>query len=97
MFGFRIQDFTYITDANFISDEELSKIKGTKVLVLNALRKTEHISHFSLQQALEIIEKIQPEKAFVTHLSHQMGKPGHVEGSLPSNVRIAFDGQCVKI
>ena len=97
VFGFRINDFTYITDANFISDEELAKIKGTKVLVINALRKIEHISHFTLQQALDVIEKIQPEKAFLTHLSHQMGKHVHVEGSLPSNVRIAYDGQQVEV
>lgn len=97
VFGFRIKDFTYITDANFISDEELAKVKGSKVLVINALRHEEHISHFTLKQALEIIEKIQPEKAFLTHLSHQMGKHGHVEGALPSNVRIAFDGQQFKI
>ena len=97
VFGYRINDFTYITDANFISEEELSKIKGTKILVLNALRKEEHISHFTLQQALEIIEKIQPEKAFLIHLSHQMGKHGHVESGLPSNVRIAYDGLQIEI
>jgi phosphoribosyl 1,2-cyclic phosphate phosphodiesterase len=97
VFGYRINDFTYITDANFISDNELEKVKGSKILVINALRQTEHISHFTLKQALEIIEKIQPEKAFLTHLSHQMGKHVHVESSLPPNVRIAYDGLSLEI
>ncbi|HWZ23064.1 MAG TPA: MBL fold metallo-hydrolase [Cytophagaceae bacterium] len=92
VFGYRIKDFTYITDANFISETELEKIKGTKVLVLNALRKEKHLSHFNLQEALEIIEKVQPEKAYLLHLSHQMGKHLQVEKSLPANVHIAYDG-----
>jgi phosphoribosyl 1,2-cyclic phosphate phosphodiesterase len=92
VFGFRIKDFTYITDANFISEEELEKIKGSKVLVLNALRKTDHISHFTLPQALEIIEKVKPERAYLTHLSHQMGRHNEVEQELPENVKIAYDG-----
>jgi phosphoribosyl 1,2-cyclic phosphate phosphodiesterase len=92
VFGYRILDFTYITDANFISDTELEKIKGTKILVLNALRKEAHISHFTLAEALAIIEKIQPEKAYLLHLSHHMGKHNEVERELPSNVRIAYDG-----
>ncbi len=90
--GFRMGDFTYITDANEISEEELEKIKGSKVLVLNALRKEAHVSHFTLQQALEIIEKVQPEKAFLTHVSHQLGKHAEVENELPDNVFLAFDG-----
>lgn len=92
VFGYRVEDFTYITDANFISDKELEKIKGSKILVLNALRKEKHLSHFNLQEALEIIENIQPEKAYLLHLSHQMGKHLHVEKSLPPNVHIAYDG-----
>lgn len=97
VFGYRVNDFTYITDANFISDEELEKIKGSKVLVLNALREAEHISHFTLQQALAIIERVQPEKAFLIHLSHQMGLHREVERKLPSNVRIAYDGLKLEI
>jgi phosphoribosyl 1,2-cyclic phosphate phosphodiesterase len=89
--GFRIQDFTYITDANYISEEELHKIKGTKYLVLNALQKTPHISHFTLAQALEMIEKLQPEQAFLTHISHKMGRHADVSKELPANVQIAYD------
>ncbi|MBC8047482.1 MAG: MBL fold metallo-hydrolase, partial [Fimbriimonadaceae bacterium] len=86
VYGFRINNFTYITDANFISDIEKEKIKGSEVLVLNALRKTKHISHFNLQEALEVIEEIKPGKTYLTHLSHQMGKHTDVEKELPENV-----------
>lgn len=92
VFGFRINHFTYITDANFISDAELEKVKGTKILVLNALRKEKHISHFSLSEALELIERIQPEQAWLTHISHQMGLHEEVSQTLPPNVHLAWDG-----
>lgn len=90
--GFRVNDFTYITDANFISDEEIEKIKGTKVLVLNALRRSKHISHFTLAEALELVKKINPEKAYFTHISHQLGLHDEVSKELPSNVELAYDG-----
>lgn len=90
--GFRLGDFTYITDANFISDEELEKVKGSKVLVINALRKTTHISHFTLDEALEVIDKIKPEKAYITHISHMMGLHAVVEKELPAHVHLAYDG-----
>lgn len=90
--GFRVNDFTYITDANFISDEEIEKIKGTKVLVLNALRRSKHISHFTLEEALELVKKINPEKAYFTHISHQLGLHDEVSKELPSNVELAYDG-----
>lgn len=90
--GFRINDFTYITDANYISDEEMEKIKGTKHFVINALQKEEHISHFTLDQALEVIEKVKPEKAYLTHISHKLGKHRDVSKELPENVVLAFDG-----
>ncbi len=89
--GFRFGDFTYITDANFIADDELAKVKGTKVLVINALRKTKHISHFTLDEALEVIEKIQPERAYITHISHMMGLHAEVQRELPPNVFLAHD------
>ncbi len=92
VFGFRVQDFTYITDASYISDEEKKKITGSKILVINALRKSPHISHFSLEQALEVIKEVKPEKAFITHLSHFMGLHEAIEESLPENVFIAYDG-----
>ncbi|MEZ4936486.1 MAG: MBL fold metallo-hydrolase [Crocinitomicaceae bacterium] len=90
--AFRIKDFTYITDANYVADEEFEKIKGTKVLVLNALRKTQHISHFSLDEALEFIDRIQPERAYLTHISHYFGLHEQEEINLPSNVFLAYDG-----
>lgn len=90
--GFRIGDFTYITDANYISKQEKDKIKGSKILVLNALRKTKHISHFNLKEALDLIEEIQPEKTYLTHISHLMGKHEEVQKELPENVFLAYDG-----
>ncbi len=90
--GFRFGDFTYITDANFISDEELEKVKGTQVLVLNALRKTTHISHFTLDEALEVIDKVKPKIAYITHISHMMGLHAEVTKELPAHVHLAYDG-----
>ncbi len=90
--GFRIQDFTYITDANFISEEEMEKIKGSKVLVLNALHHMNHHSHFNVKQALAVIEKIKPEQAYLTHISHQMGTHRHTSLNLPEGVDLAYDG-----
>lgn len=95
--GFRFKDFTYITDANFIREDQLDKIKGSRYLVLNALRRESHISHFTLDEALEIIDKIKPEKAWLTHISHQLGKHQDVMKELPSGVELAYDGLTVKI
>jgi phosphoribosyl 1,2-cyclic phosphate phosphodiesterase len=93
VFGYRIGDFTYITDAKTISDEVIDKMKGSKVLVINALRKEPHVSHFTLQEALEMINRIKPGKAYLTHLSHQMGKHDLLNKELPENVECAYDGQ----
>lgn len=90
--AFRIENFTYITDANFIAEEELKKIKGTEILVVNALRKTKHISHFNLEEALDLIKKINPKKAYLTHISHLFGKHEEESPNLPKNVFIAYDG-----
>ena len=92
VFGFRIGDFSYITDANYISDHEKEKIKNSKVLVLNALRREPHISHFTLDQAIELVNELKPEKAYFTHISHQLGLHGDVEKELPQNIEIAYDG-----
>jgi len=92
IFGYRIGDFTYITDANYISENEKEKIRGTKVLVINALQKSDHVSHYTLSQALEVIEDIKPDIAYLTHISHNMGLHAEVEKELPINVRLAFDG-----
>jgi phosphoribosyl 1,2-cyclic phosphate phosphodiesterase len=90
--GFRIGDFTYITDAKTIGEEERLKIRGTKVLIINALRKEEHISHFNLEEALAFIEDIQPEKAYITHISHLFGTHKEISDILPENVFAAYDG-----
>ena len=92
VFGFRIGDFTYITDANFISEREKEKIKGSKVLVLNALRREPHISHFTMDEALKLIEELKPEKAYLTHISHQLGLHAVVSHELPEGVELAYDG-----
>lgn len=94
--GFRFEDFTYITDANYIAPEEKEKIKGSKILVVNALRKESHISHFTFGQAIELAEEIGAEMTYFTHISHQLGKHKDIEKELPSNIRIAYDGLVVK-
>jgi len=90
--AFRIDNFTYITDANYISDQEKEKIKGTEILVINALRKEAHISHFTLQQALDFISEIKPKKAYLTHISHLLGGHDAISLELPDNVFMAYDG-----
>ncbi len=91
--GFRFGDFTYITDGFKISDEELEKIKDSKALIINAIRHKEHYSHFNVTQALEIIEKINPQEAYLTHISHHMGLQKEVNLTLPSNVQLGYDEQ----
>lgn len=90
--GFKIKKLAYVTDANFISEEEKEKLKGLDVLILNALHKKEHISHYNLQQALEIVSELKPKKAYFTHISHQMGLHKNVQNELPENVFLAYDG-----
>lgn len=91
--GFRIGQFAYITDANYIAEEEKEKLKGLDVLILNALRKEKHISHFNLEEALSLIEELSPKKAYLTHISHLMGKHKDTEELLPDHIRVAYDGQ----
>ncbi len=95
--AFRIKDFTYITDAKTISEEEKNKIRGSKVLVVNALRAEDHISHYTIAEALQLIEDVKPEIAYLTHLSHQFGLHAAMEGTLPANVKIAYDGLVIEI
>jgi phosphoribosyl 1,2-cyclic phosphate phosphodiesterase len=90
--GFRFNNFSYITDANFIPDETIDRLKGTEVLVLNALQRQEHISHFNLQQAVEMIEKLKPTKAYITHISHKLGSHADVSKELPEHISLAHDG-----
>lgn len=95
--GFRIGDFSYITDASYISSEEKEKIKGSKVIVLNALRNSKHVSHFSVQEAVDIIKELKPEAAYLTHLSHFVGLHHEVNSRLPEPVQLAYDGLVIKI
>lgn len=97
IFGYRIGNFTYITDCNYISDEEFEKIKGTEILVINALRMKKHVSHFTLDEAIDVIKKIQPKKAYLTHISHMMGLHEEVENELPSNIHLAYDGLTIEL
>ena len=90
--GFRVGDLTYITDTNFIPPDEMEKIKGSRFLIINALRKEKHISHFNLEEAVEIIKQVQPEKAYLTHLSHAFGKHDDIQKELPENVFVGYDG-----
>ena len=90
--GFRIGDFTYITDANFIPETEMEKIKGSKVFILNALRKQTHPTHYNLEQALEVAAALDIPKVYFTHLSHQIGLHEEVEASLPKGIHLAYDG-----
>lgn len=92
VFGFRINNFAYITDAKTIPEAELQKLKDLDVLVLNALRKTEHISHLNLEEAIEWAKRIKPQKTYFTHISHLMGKHNDVSVELPQNIEIAYDG-----
>ncbi len=90
--GFRIGDFTYITDANFIPETEMEKIKGSKVFILNALRKQTHPTHYNLEQALEVAAALDIPKVYFTHFSHQIGLHDEVEASLPKGIQLAYDG-----
>ena len=90
--GFRINDFVYITDANFISPKEKKKINGCKTLVINALRKKEHISHFTLEEAVSLSQEVGAIQTYLTHISHLMGTHNSVSKELPKGVQIAYDG-----
>ncbi|HAF28596.1 MAG TPA: hypothetical protein DCG75_06070 [Bacteroidales bacterium] len=92
VFGFRIGDFSYITDANYISEEEKKKLHGTKYFVINALRKQKHISHFSLAESLDLIKELSPKRAYITHISHQMGLHHDINEELPRGISLAYDG-----
>ncbi len=92
VYGFRFGDFTYITDANRIEDVEKEKIKGSKVLVLNALRKESHVSHFTLEEAVAMAMELEVPEVFFTHISHQLGKHEDINRELPPHIRLAYDG-----
>ncbi len=89
--GFRFNDFAYLTDFNYLFPSAYERLQGVKVLVLNALRHKAHYSHFNLEQALAEIERIAPETAYLTHISHELGKHEEVEKQLPQHVHLAYD------
>lgn len=95
--GYRIGAMAYITDANYMAPAEIAKLKGVKVLVINALRREKHFSHYSLPEALAVIEEVAPERAYLTHMSHEMGLHEEVSATLPPHVALAYDGLKVEI
>jgi phosphoribosyl 1,2-cyclic phosphate phosphodiesterase len=90
--GFRFNDFTYITDANFIHEQEKSKIRGSHILVLNALRKEKHLSHFTLDEAVKLVKELEVPEAYFTHISHQLGLHEEINAELPAGMQLAYDG-----
>ena len=97
VYGFRFGDFTYITDANRIEDSQKEKIKGSRVLVLNALRKEKHISHYTLDEAIAMVQELEVPTAYFTHISHQLGKHEEIERRLPEGIHLAYDGLKVRV
>lgn len=97
VFGYRIHDFAYLTDVKTVEPSEIEKLKGLKVLVVNALREEPHHSHFNLQEALDFVTLIQPEKAYFTHISHILGFHDEVQKKLPKNVFLAYDNLEISI
>ena len=97
VYGYRFGDFTYITDANRIDPDQLEKIRGSKVLVLNALRKEDHISHFTLQEAVDIALELAIPEVYFTHISHQLGLNDSINQELPPHIKLAFDGQVISL
>ncbi len=97
IYGFRIGDLTYITDTNFIPEEEKEKIVGSKYLIINALRHQKHLSHFSLSEAIKCISLFRPRKGYITHISHQMGLYEDISKELPDNICLAYDGLTIEL
>ena len=91
VFGYRVEDFAYLTDVKTIDESEIHKLKGLKVLVINALREETHQTHFNLKEALDFITLVQPEKTYLTHISHHLGFHEEVQKKLPENVFLAYD------
>ena len=95
--GFRLGDFAYLTDGNYIPEAEKEKLSGVKYLVINALRRETHISHFTLSEAVSLIEELSPRMGYLTHISHQMGLFVNLEKELPSRIRSAYDGLVLEV
>jgi phosphoribosyl 1,2-cyclic phosphate phosphodiesterase len=97
VYGYRIGNFAYITDANYIPEDTMTKLLDCKVIVLNALRKEPHVSHYNLEEAVRVLEFLRPEKAYLTHISHLMGFHNEVEKELPEFISLAYDGLEIKV
>ncbi|MGZ3853882.1 MAG: MBL fold metallo-hydrolase [Flavisolibacter sp.] len=97
VFAFRFGDFTYITDANRIDENEKKKIRGSKVIVVNALRREKHISHYNLEEAIELVQELDVPTAYFTHISHQLGRHEEVEARLPKGIHLGYDGLVVEL
>ncbi|MBY0476576.1 MAG: MBL fold metallo-hydrolase [Chitinophagaceae bacterium] len=95
--GFRFGPFTYITDANMIEEKELNKIRGSKVMVLNALRKETHISHYNLEEAIALVQSLEVPEAYFTHISHQLGLHDSIEKEMPDGIHLGYDGLTIKL
>ena len=95
--GFRIKNFVYLTDVSEISEKEKEKMKGADLIILDALRKEAHLSHFNLEQALALLEELAPKQALLTHISHFMGLNDNINKELPDNINLAYDGQVVTL
>lgn len=97
IFGYRIGEFSYITDTNFISNDEKEKVRGSKFIAITGLRKKKHISHFSLSEALQFLDEMKPEQGYITHCSHELGLYSNIQKELPENVKLAYDGLKIDI
>ena len=97
VFGFRFGDFSYITDANRIDQSEKDKIRGSRIMVVNALRKEKHISHYTLDEAVELVQELEIPEAYFTHISHQLGRHEETEKKLPKGMHLAYDGLVLEI
>jgi phosphoribosyl 1,2-cyclic phosphate phosphodiesterase len=97
VYGFRFGNFTYITDANRIEEEEMEKIRGSQAIVINALRKEKHISHYTLDEAVALVRELQVPEAYFTHISHQLGLHAEVEADLPPGMALSYDGLTVRV
>ena len=95
--GYRCGDFAYLTDTNYIPETSLEKLSGVRHLVIDALRRETHYSHYTLQEAIDMVDRIQPERAYLIHLSHLMGTHAATEAELPSHIRISYDGLQINV
>ena len=97
VFGYRINDFVYVTDVNYISDSEKQKMKNADLIVLGSLRKEKHISHFNLNEAVSLLQELRPKRALLTHISHLMGKHNNVNKELPDFIKLSYDGLSIML